>query len=206
MSELTVDPYDITVKSNGLRRRRIVEKVFGVLAIGSAVVACGILVLVLGTLVVKGWPGLEVNGYAADNTALDIVRFERLAPTVLLCLFEKDGKTLAKLDIHEPAEGLHFGLSGAGSAVNVRYNHQDGAFGPGAQAPGVLQPAPFRSAAGTPRVIRMLRLARALHDPKFATYISGIYAGFDHLPSSQFAMQMLRGVGLVTFKLEGAAQ
>ena len=36
MSELTVDPYDITVKSNGLRRRRIVERVFGVLAIGSA--------------------------------------------------------------------------------------------------------------------------------------------------------------------------
>ena len=39
MSELTVDPYDITVKSNGLRRRRIVEKVFGVLAVASAVVA-----------------------------------------------------------------------------------------------------------------------------------------------------------------------
>lgn len=155
---------------------------------------------------VKGWPGLEVNGYAADGTLLDIVRFERLAPTVLLCLFEKDGKTLAQLDIHEPAEGLHFGLSGAGSAVNVRYNHQDGTAGPGAQVAGVLQPAPFRTAAGTPRVIRLLRLARALHDPRFASYISGIYAGFDHLPSSQFAMQMLRGVGLVSFKLEGTAQ
>ena len=61
MSELTVDPYDITVKSNGLRRRRIVEKVFGVLAIGSAVVACGILVLVLGTLVVKGFGSLNLD-------------------------------------------------------------------------------------------------------------------------------------------------
>ena len=42
MSELTtIDPFDITVKSNGLRRRRIVEKIFGVLAIASAVLACG---------------------------------------------------------------------------------------------------------------------------------------------------------------------
>ena len=61
MSELTADPYDITVKSNGLRRRKIVENVFGVLAIGSAVLACAILVLVLGTLVYKGFSQLNVD-------------------------------------------------------------------------------------------------------------------------------------------------
>jgi len=61
MSELSVDPYDITVKSNGLRRRRIVEKVFGVLAIGSALLACGILLVVLGTLVYKGFSSLNVD-------------------------------------------------------------------------------------------------------------------------------------------------
>ena len=57
----TVDPFDITVKSNGLRRRRIVEKVFGVLAIASAVRACGILLVVLGTLVYKGFSQLNVD-------------------------------------------------------------------------------------------------------------------------------------------------
>jgi len=155
--------------------------------------------------VVKGWPGLEVNGYAGDGTLLDIVRFERLAPTVLLCLFEKDGKRLARLDVHEPAEGLHFGLSGGGGAVNVRYNHQQDASGPGAQAPGVVQPAPFRGAADERRVVRLFRLSRALLDPKYAAYITGVYSGFDHLPSSQFAMQMLRGVGLVSFELEASA-
>jgi ABC-type phosphate transport system permease subunit len=56
-----VDPYDVTVKSNGLRRRRIVEKVFGILAIGAAVLACGILVLVLGTLVFKGASQLNLD-------------------------------------------------------------------------------------------------------------------------------------------------
>ena len=62
MSDLaTVDPFDITVKSNGLRRRRIVEKVFGVLAIASAVLACGILLLVLSTLVYKGFSSLDLD-------------------------------------------------------------------------------------------------------------------------------------------------
>ncbi|HEU5009406.1 MAG TPA: phosphate ABC transporter permease PstA [Gaiellaceae bacterium] len=62
MSELaTVDPYDITAKSNGLRRRRIVEKLFGVAAIASAVLACGILFVVLGTLIHKGLSALSVD-------------------------------------------------------------------------------------------------------------------------------------------------
>jgi phosphate transport system permease protein len=62
VSQLTQpDPYDITVKSNGLRRRRIVEKVFGLAAVGSALLACGILVVVLGTLVYKGFSALSVD-------------------------------------------------------------------------------------------------------------------------------------------------
>jgi phosphate transport system permease protein len=62
VSQLTqTDPYDITVKSNGLRRRRIVEKVFGLAAVGSALLACGILVVVLGTLVYKGFSALSVD-------------------------------------------------------------------------------------------------------------------------------------------------
>ena len=61
MSELTVDPYDISVKSNGLRRRRIVEKIFGVLAVGAAVLACAILVVVLGTLVYKGASAVNLD-------------------------------------------------------------------------------------------------------------------------------------------------
>jgi phosphate transport system permease protein len=61
VSELTSDPYDISVKSNGLRRRRIVEKLFGVAAIASAVLACGILFVVLGTLIYKGFSALSID-------------------------------------------------------------------------------------------------------------------------------------------------
>jgi hypothetical protein len=153
---------------------------------------------------VKGWPGLEVDGYAADGSLLDIIRFERLAPTVLLCLFEKDGKTLTKLDIHEPPEGLHFGLSGDGQAVNIRWNHAQGGQGAGTQVPKVLLAVPFRETGAEARTIRMFRLSRAMLGKDFSTYITGVDADFDHLPSSQFAMQMLRGVGLVAFAAGGS--
>jgi phosphate transport system permease protein len=56
-----VDPYDITVRSNGLRRRRIVEKVFGTLAFLAALLACAILAVVLGTLIYKGASQLNVD-------------------------------------------------------------------------------------------------------------------------------------------------
>jgi phosphate transport system permease protein len=57
----TPDPHDITVRSNGLRRRRIVERVFGLAAVFSALLACGILLLVLGTLVFKGASQLSLS-------------------------------------------------------------------------------------------------------------------------------------------------
>ena len=57
----TADPFDITVRSNGLRRRRVVEKLFGLLALVSALVACGILLVVLGTLVYKGFSELSLD-------------------------------------------------------------------------------------------------------------------------------------------------
>jgi phosphate transport system permease protein len=56
-----IDQHDITVRSNGLARRRIVEKAFGVLAILSAVIACAILAIVLGTLVYKGFSQLNLD-------------------------------------------------------------------------------------------------------------------------------------------------
>jgi len=56
-----VDPYDITQRSNGLRRRRIVEKIFGVVAIASALLACAILVTVLATTLYKGFSQLDLT-------------------------------------------------------------------------------------------------------------------------------------------------
>jgi phosphate transport system permease protein len=57
----TVDSIDLTQRSNGLRRRRIVEKILGVVALLSALFACGILALVLGTLIYKGASQLNLD-------------------------------------------------------------------------------------------------------------------------------------------------
>jgi phosphate transport system permease protein len=56
-----LDPFDITIRSNGLRRRRLIEKVFGALAFLAALLACGILAVVLGTLIYKGASQLNLD-------------------------------------------------------------------------------------------------------------------------------------------------
>ena len=53
------DEFDITTRSNGLTRRRLTEKFFGLLAILSALVAVAILALVLGTVLFKGLDSLD---------------------------------------------------------------------------------------------------------------------------------------------------
>jgi len=63
----------------------------------------------LRSRVVRGWPGLEVSGWsgAPADAPLRILRMDRLGASILLCLFDGD---VARVDIHEPAEGLHFGF------------------------------------------------------------------------------------------------
>jgi hypothetical protein len=62
----------------------------------------------LRSAVVSGWPGLEVRAYsdAAGTTQLNLIRMDRLAPDVLLCLFPD---TTARIEISEPKESLAFG-------------------------------------------------------------------------------------------------
>jgi phosphate transport system permease protein len=57
----TSDPYDVTVRSSGLRRRRRVQKAFAGLAVLSALLACAILAVVLGTVVYKGFSQLDLT-------------------------------------------------------------------------------------------------------------------------------------------------
>ena len=53
--------YDVTVRSAGLRRRRIVQRIFAVLATLSAFAAVAMLGIVLGSVVVKGASSLSVD-------------------------------------------------------------------------------------------------------------------------------------------------
>jgi phosphate transport system permease protein len=55
------DRYDVTQRSNGLARRRATEKVFAALGVASALLAVGILALVLGSVLVKGFSQLSLS-------------------------------------------------------------------------------------------------------------------------------------------------
>lgn len=71
---------------------------------------CGFL---LRSAVVAGWPGLEVNCYRGseeDSGEMDVLRLERLAPDLLFCLLPA---VPGLITLNEPAEGLHFGMSGS---------------------------------------------------------------------------------------------
>jgi phosphate transport system permease protein len=60
VSAAELDPrLDATVRSNGLKRRRRVERAFACLAVLSALIAVGALALVLGSVIVKGASQLD---------------------------------------------------------------------------------------------------------------------------------------------------
>ena len=74
----------------------------------------------LRSSVVAGWPGLLVDAYGPADAAgspgppLDTLRAERLASDVLLCLFSGQ---VARIQLHQRPETLHFGTAGLGGNI-----------------------------------------------------------------------------------------
>ncbi|HEX3789835.1 MAG TPA: hypothetical protein VHW44_18355 [Pseudonocardiaceae bacterium] len=61
--------------------------------------------------VVAGWPNLAVRGLLADDTLLKVLRLDRLAPDLLLCLF---WGVPDHVELSEPQEGFRFGVDDDG--------------------------------------------------------------------------------------------
>ncbi len=69
--------------------------------------------------VVSGWPSLQVDGYGTKQDpdsfktadTLELLRIERISPTLLICLFKGVVKTV---DLHLKAETLHMGYDDLG--------------------------------------------------------------------------------------------
>jgi hypothetical protein len=166
--------------------------------------------------VVRGWPGLEVSAYGkSDNELGPALRMERLAPNVLLYLV---AGTIDRVAIHEPAEGVHFGVAATGNTVNLRYI---------TVPPDITrQPKPqpgdeirdndsarigkksvvtidTRGAAGTPgeRVLQVAKLTKAMQQQLSDIGANNNAEGNARLfTSAEFAVQMIEVVPLVNFK------
>jgi hypothetical protein len=151
----------------------------------------------LRSLVVPGWPGLEVSGFAdsAAREPLALIRMERLAPSILLCLF--DG-VLARADLHEPPEGLHFGVDGQAPSPTkgLRYANAGAGHTTGDAIAGTPLAVPMRD-GGARRVVRMGDLASAMAPNVWATTPAPTFT------PAEFALEMTEGAATVTFVREG---
>ncbi|HEY0405689.1 MAG TPA: hypothetical protein VGC89_08165 [Pyrinomonadaceae bacterium] len=104
--------------------------------------------LLLRSALVSGWPGLEVKAYGqpgdatADKLALlPLLRMDRLATDVLLCIFSGLPE---RVEINEPLESLHFGIE---PGVGTPLGKANGVIVPRSVG---SDPSPAAPPAGTP--------------------------------------------------------
>jgi len=147
---------------------------------------------------VSGWPGLHVRAYReelggpddasipeSDPRRLKLLRLERLAPAVMLALF--DGIP-AVVHLEEPRQGIQFGVRlrprpGGGPNDQIAEVVARDATTSDAVEPERRVPVPFRP--GAPGVLDIHRLNRALMETP-GTNMD------DAVDAAEFALQMLR--------------
>jgi len=142
---------------------------------------------------VSGWPALHVRAFKVDPDEPDdapipqddprrmrLLRLERLAPAVLLCLFDGIPRTV---HIEEPRQGIQFGFDPAGHGDELRatLRPRDATTFEYLGVPPI--DVPFR--AGASGVVDIQALERAL------AAVPGTGAG-DGLDSAEYALQLVR--------------
>jgi hypothetical protein len=159
--------------------------------------------LLFRSVVVSGWPGLEVQATKA-NVTVDILRMDRLAPDILLVLFNGVPDTV---NVVEPSEGLHLGvidvpnqpgqyevlLRGLGFAS---YPGGEQIAGPGGAY--LKATTGCRTGGGQPDGVLDID---ALTKNITTTMPAGALGDGNAMTSGGFAIQMVRGAGLQAFTL-----
>jgi hypothetical protein len=147
----------------------------------------------LRSAAVSGWPAMHVRAFSIDPTGGDtarvpedapgrirLLRLDRLAPAVLLCLF--DGiPTVVHLE--EPRAGVQFGFDASGPPDQVTMTLQPRNVTTFDYLPGPAVTVPFRS--GSPGVVDIQQLQTLLA----ARPGTGAAGGLD---SSEYALQLVR--------------
>lgn len=142
---------------------------------------------------VSGWPALHVRAFSAEPEEADDARFpenhplrmrllrlERLAPAVLLCLFDGIPKVV---HLEEPRQGLQFGFDADDQGGQVRATLRPRDAESFDYLSGDPIPVPFRR--GATGVVDIQELERRLAQR------SGTGAG-DGLNSAEYALQLVR--------------
>ena len=190
--------YDHLRKAVDQQERRVAGEERGTSQMqGDAEVLTGFL---LRSHAVSGWPGMHVRAYRKaqssgtgtsinnEDTEVELLRMERLAPAVLLVIM--DGVP-DRVEMEEPRQGIQFGVRPKASNSNHRFvplrNPETGAnFGSdetsGGEATDVT--IPFRK--GSPGVIDLQALSKRMVDQDPGSTLGS------SLDSAEFGLQMLR--------------
>ncbi|RPD42787.1 hypothetical protein [Chitinophaga barathri] len=144
------------------------------------------------SMLVGGWPGLEINAYKDLDAKEEIplIRMERLSSEVMIALFDGRLKCLA---VHEPPETLHQGVNGtAATGFNTLLRVIKGD-NPGQQIGTSTAPIPMRTDNQT---IQVKTAAKNILDTLNAPPIS---EGITTFTSAEFALEMIRSAVKVEF-------
>lgn len=180
----------------------------------------------LHSSVVSGWKNMDVMGYEQGKSPFDyeqgiikdpakvqslkILRLERLSETVLLGIFQGP---LYELVLHEPPEAIHFGFDQVSPVLTktlriptINWDDPDTKYDTNTYQ---NQPISNPFANAEERVLDMNQLSKqlgAMLASKGKNAAPGYYQAKplnenykDHLVSSDFALEMVKGVGLVSF-------
>ena len=158
--------------------------------------------IIMRSQVVAGWPGLLVDGYdtaVADADSIDstegnllpLVRMDKLAKDVLICIFKGEVKTV---DIHQKPEAMHSGVDPFGvddTEITKDLRNANGELIVGSQIS-----VPWNNPAK--RVINFVQLA----DDMKTWFNSDGGGNVANFTSAQFGLQMMEGVQKVRFVKE----
>lgn len=141
--------------------------------------------------VVSGWPALQVEGYSEQKKQIDLLRIERLSAGVLLCLF---AGAIARVDIHQKPETLHFGFDAAQGSFSKSLRDAKGKKLDRTEIK-VTDEHWRRNTSGNPdpssRTLNVAVLANSINQKLNPTG--------PPLTSAQFGLQMIEGVERIIF-------
>lgn len=151
--------------------------------------------------VVKGWPGLGVEGFSdtEQKNPLNLLRMDQLSPNVLLCLFSGVATSVM---IHEYPEALHFGVDSSNTDPqnffkSFRYPVDIDGHAAGTQVDtNIAPPLPINNyqRSGNKGVLKINELAQAI---KSTLSEKILYNG--PFTAAEFALEMVEGVEAINF-------
>jgi hypothetical protein len=147
--------------------------------------------------VVAGWQGLEMRAWADSgenaSDALAPLRLDRLAPDIMLCIF--NGK-VDRIEVKQPPEGMHFGASVDGDGFARFHLRRLDTSGPGDQLDlSTKTSVPLRQ-GNVKRVINVFQLST---DLKTALDKKAARDGATEFTSADFGVEMVESPGRVIF-------